>query len=359
MLRRRGKLEEAAEEYSRATELTPSDALPHAELAEVLMEQLDLEGARHRVSQALHIDPSMGQARSTLNRVQTLEDMRLQSALPDKMPRLIYSAEELAEGVVRPEMLALSTSLFETYGTMQIDNAFAVDVVANLHDAFMKRYAPYFREDNHPDALRLGDKRYMLTVDLESPFDDPLLVGAPMVLPIIRKLVGDDCVLGAYTAVISLPGSADQRLHKDHPALFPNTDWHFKLPCFAAQIIIPLIPLDDTTGTTRFYKGTHLIPTERAEETGAQDPIVPLGSCLLNDYRCAHRGRGNRSDRVRPILTLIFNRPWFRDFKNYGKQPPLRLSDESYEKLPPDLRRLVDWRREELAYERLRHSLLR
>ena len=159
--------------------------------------------------------------------------------------------------------------------------------------------------------------------------------------------------------MISLPGSQDQRLHKDHPALFPDTEWHFKLPCFAAQIIIPLIPLDDTTGTTRFYKGTHLIPTERAEETGAQDPVVPLGSCLLNDYRCAHRGRGNRSNQVRPILTLIFNRPWFRDFKTYGKQPPLRLNDGSYEKLPEDLKRLVAWRREELAYERLRHSLLR
>jgi hypothetical protein len=62
---------------------------------------------------------------------------------------------------------------------------------------------------------------------------------------------------------------------------------------------------------------------------------------------------------VRPILTLIFNRPWFRDFKNYGKQPPLRLNDGSYEKLPEDLKRLVHWRREELAYEKLRHSLLR
>jgi hypothetical protein len=113
------------------------------------------------------------------------------------------------------------------------------------------------------------------------------------------------------------------------------------------------------TGTTRFYKGTHLIPTEQAEASGAQDPVVPLGSCLLSDYRCAHRGRGNRSNQVRPILTLIFNRPWFRDFKNYGKQPPLRLNDGSYEKLPEDLQRLVDWRREELAYERLRHSVLR
>ena len=359
VLRRRGQLEDAAEEYSSAVELAPHDALLRAELGGVLMERLDIEGSRRQLSHALDLDPGLHEALQTLGRVQALASMQQRAALPDQMPRLIYSPEDTAAGRVRPEMLALGTALFGTYGTMQIDNAIPVDVVAKLHDAFMKRYSAYFREDNHPDALRLGDKRYMLTVDLESPFDDSLLIGAPMVLPIIRKVLGDDCVLGAYTAVISLPGSEDQRLHKDHPALFPDTEWHFKVPCFAAQIIIPLIPLDDTTGTTRFYKGTHLIPTERAEETGAQDPVVPLGSCLLNDYRCAHRGRGNRSNQVRPILTLIFNRPWFRDFKNYGKQPPLRLNDGSYEKLPEDLKRLVDWRREEMAYERLRQSLLR
>ncbi len=359
LLRRRGDLETAAEAYGSAIELAPLDASLRVDLGAVLMERLDIEAARAQLRQALDLDPGMSRARQTMDRIQALENMQQRALLPERMPTLIYSAEDMAAGLVRPEMLALGLSMFQTYGTMQIDNAIPVEVVANLHDAFMKRYSAYFREDNHPDALRLGDKRYMLTVDLESPFDDPLLIGAPMVLPIIRKVLGDDCVLGAYTAVISLPGSEDQRLHKDHPALFPDTEWHFKLPCFAAQIIIPLIPLDDTTGTTRFYKGTHLIPTERAEETGAQDPVVPLGSCLLNDYRCAHRGRGNRSNQVRPILTLIFNRPWFRDFKNYGKQPPLRLNDGSYEKLPADLQRLVTWRREELAYERLRHSLLR
>lgn len=358
VLRRRGQPDDAAEEYGAAIALAPNDALLRAELGELLMERLDLEGSREQLHRALELDAGAATAHETLARIETLHAMQQRATLKDEMPRLAYSAEDLAAGRVRPEMLALGQSLFSTYGTMQIDNAFPAQAIEQLHDAFMRRYSAYFREDDHPDALRLGDKRYMLTVDLESPFDDPLLIGAPMVLPLIRKIVGDDCVLGAYTAVISLPGSADQRLHKDHPALFPNTEWHFKLPCFAAQIIIPLIPLDETTGTTRFYKGTHLIPTERAEENGPQDPIVPLGSCLLNDYRCAHRGRGNRSSQVRPILTLIFNRPWFRDFKNYGKQPPLRLDETSYGRLPDDLKRLVHWRQEELAYERLRHSLL-
>jgi Phytanoyl-CoA dioxygenase (PhyH) len=252
----------------------------------------------------------------------------------------------------------LAAWLFETYGTVQIDNAFPVELIQRLQAEFMERYSPYFHVDSHPDALRLGDKRYMLTVDMDDPFDDPGLLGAPMLLPIISRLLGDDCVLGAFTAVISLPGSQDQRLHKDHPALFPHTEWHFTLPCFAAQIIIPLVPLDEFTGTTRFYKGTHRVATEHAEELGAQDPMVPLGSCVLNDYRCAHRGLGNRSQVVRPILTLIYNRPWFRDFKNYGRQPPLRLGDAAYARMPPNVQPLVAWWKNERRLDQLDHSQL-
>ena len=370
LLRKRGQLEQAEQTYREAIALAPAPAHAHAPaaaadaaqlhagLGAVLMEQLDVAQGKRELQHALDLDPHLEFARDDLERVLAIEQMQHSATQPGQMPTLRFTADETAAGVVRPEKIALGSSLFETYGTLQIDNAFPVETIARLHDAFMQRYSPYFREDNHPDALRLGDKRYMLTVDLEAPFNDTAIIAAPMVLPIIRKLLGDDCVLGAYTAVISLPGSLDQRLHKDHPALFPDTEWHFKLPCFAAQIIIPLVPLDELTGTTRFYKGTHRIPTELAEETGSQDPLVPLGSCLLTDYRCAHRGRGNRSQQVRPILTLIFNRPWFRDYKNYGKQPPLRFSDAAYQQMPADFKRLVSWWKEERLHNQLERSVL-
>ena len=359
LCRRRGDLEQAEQVLRDAIERAPQDASLHAALASVLVERLSLADGRRELEQALVLNPSLSSARAELERVDALEKMREDARLPERMPILRYEVQDAFLARVRPEQVALGAELFSTYGTLQIDNAFPVDAIERLQKAFFDRYTPYFREDDHPDALRLGDKRYMLTVDMEQPFDDPGLIGAPTVLPIIRKLLGDDCVLGAFTAVISLPGSRDQRLHKDHPALFPNTEWHFKLPCFAAQIIIPLVPLDEFTGTTRFYKGTHKIPTEEAEATGHQDPVVPLGSCLLTDYRCAHRGRGNRSERVRPILTLIYNRPWFHDFKNYGKQPPLRLGDAAYERLPADLKPLVSWWKEERTVVALDQSVLR
>jgi hypothetical protein len=293
-----------------------------------------------------------------LQRVAALELAFQQASTPERTPILRHDPADTAAGLMRAENLALGAKLFDLHGVVQIDNAFPLALIERLQDEFMRRYSPYFRVDDHPDALRLGDKRYMLTVDMDDPFDAPGLIAAPMVLPLVRKLLGDDCILGAFTAVISLPGSRDQRLHKDHPALYPDTEWHFALPPFAAQIIIPLVPLDEFTGTTRFYKGTHRVPTEQAEALGAQDPMVPLGSCLLNDYRCAHRGLGNRSQVVRPILTLIYNRPWFRDFKNYGKQPPLRLGDAAFERLPAAVRPLVGWWKEERKLDQLDHSQL-
>jgi hypothetical protein len=75
----------------------------------------------------------------------------------------------------------------------------------------------------------------------------------------------------------------------------------------------------------------------------AQDPVVPLGSCLLLDYSVAHYGRGNRSDRVRPILNLIYSRPWFRDCRNYHLQPPLRFAQGWLEQADGEVRELVAW----------------
>ena len=337
-----------------------------AGLATVQLSALRLEEAASSLALANHAGADTDTDAATAasvpalrRRVHDMLAMQAAADEPSRMPVLRYDTADREAGKAPPELLALGEQLFERHGTLQIDNVFAPEAIAALHDLFIERYGAYFRDDDHPDALRLGDKRCMLTVDMDGPLGAAALVGAPMVLPLIRRVLGEDCVLGAYTAVISLPGSADQRLHKDHPALYPGTPWQHTLPCFAAQIIIPLVPLDEYTGTTRFYKGTHRRPTDDAEAMGAQDPLVPLGSCILNDYRCAHRGLGNRSDRVRPILTLIFNRPWFRDYRNYAQQPPLRIGEAAHAALPQDVQSLLDWWMEERRNDKLTRALLR
>lgn len=343
VFKKRGKDDQALATYRRALELSPESAALRNDLGEILLSSLEIEKARMHFERAVQLDADLTAANENLDRAAALDNMLRQAEAPGTVPTLHYTPKEAADGLLRPEKLALAASMFETHGVLQIENAFPVDLILRLHDAFFERYTSYFRKDDHPDALRLGDQRYMLTVEMEEPFIDPGLLASPLVLPIFRKLLGDDCVIGAFTSVISLPGSKNQSLHKDHPALFPSSRWHHRLPNFAVQLIVPLVPLDDTVGTTRVIKGSHKVPHKQAEKMETQDPVVPLGSCLMNDYRLSHRGLGNRSDKVRPILTVIFNRPWFRDYVNYGKQPPLRLSSEQYDNVPKTYRKLFSW----------------
>ena len=106
---------------------------------------------------------------------------------------------------------------------------------------------------------------------------------SPLILPIFERLLGDDCVVGAFTSVISLPGSQNQRLHKDFPALFPSTKWHHRLPNFAIQLIVPLVALDDKVGTTRVIKGSHTVRLGSGSENG--DTRSLRAARLLLDQR--------------------------------------------------------------------------
>ncbi len=347
VLKRRGNNEAALQALRKALQLQPDQADLHDQLGLMLLERLEIDAALAQFTRALNIDPGLTSARQHLDHARQLHETRCHARQSAAVPTLSYSSAERASGQFDTGKLALATSLFKTYGVLQLDNVFPIAMIQRLQDAFFARYTEYFRKHDHPDALRLGDQRYMLTVDLEQPFDNPELYASPLVLPIFRELLGDDCVIGAFTAVISLPGAENQSLHKDTRALFPATPWQHALPNFCVQMIVPLVPLDTVVGTTRVYKGSHTMPLQQAKALPSQDPIVPLGSCLLTDYRLGHRGLGNRSDQVRPILTIIFNRPWFRDHINYIQQPPLRIGDEQYQTIPIEHQKLFRWWLEE------------
>jgi len=65
-----------------------------------------------------------------------------------------------------------------------------------------------------------------------------------------------------------------------------------------------------------------------------------MGDCYFMDYRLRHRGTPNQSSQPRPILYLVFTRPWFQDRKNYNKQPRLAIAPMEYEKISEEHRSL-------------------
>ena len=82
-------------------------------------------------------------------------------------------------------------------------------------------------------------------------------------------------------------------------------------------------------------------PMDEGKSMPVQSQNLQLGSCLLFDYRLYHYGLANRSKKDRPVISLVYQRPWFRDAKNFDTQAPLQMSADDFAKVPEDLRPIL------------------
>jgi len=340
---RLGDARTADEAYRESIAIEPRQPDALAGLALTRLAHADMEGCADFVARTLAIDAGHAPALAVQARMQRMAQVRDIAATPEGLPRWSVTEAERAAGRLEPDTIALLVDLFRKYGVVQVDNVFDPERIEQLQGAFAHSQEHYFEDVEHSDVLQVGDKRFMLTMELDEQFGAPDLVASDLLMPVMRSVVGKECILSAYTAVISLPGSSDQSIHKDHSELFEEDGWLLEHPTFAAQVIIPLLQLDAVTGATRMFKGSQRVPLRLASDLAHQDPEVPLGSCVLLDYSVAHLGIGNRSDQVRPILNLIYSRPWFRDCRNYHLQPPLKFAPGYLDSAPDTVHKLVEW----------------
>lgn len=209
----------------------------------------------------------------------------------------------------------------------------------------MSRYATRERAEVEKTCLKVGTERYMFSIQLQPPFLDPDIYASPVVLPIIRDLLGQDCILQSVGAVCAYPGAPAQNVHRDHEPLFAEAGGlNAFFPPFAIHVVIPLVDLDEQTGTTALWERSHRIRSAREEQAierealqrfeGAILPHTRLGDCYFMDYRLRHTGTPNHSDRPRPILYLVYTRRWFLDRRNYDLQSPLMITRGEYENIP-------------------------
>jgi len=227
-----------------------------------------------------------------------------------------------------------------TEGFLVLGDVVSPTLIREAREIFAERYGRYLNGQKHEDALEVGDRRLMITVDLEPPFDRRELLANSWVFSVLSATFEDDFVLGAYGVVCSLPGAPAQHIHQDGGDLFPQTGLNSLLPIVAATVAIPLLEMNDTHGTTALWPGSHRDETRASAGIGDQ-PLVQEGSCALWDYRLWHRGTPNRSAAPRPLVYMTYCRPWFMDHKNFRKQTPLRASKRFLGELSEDLRRLL------------------
>ena len=234
------------------------------------------------------------------------------------------------------ELLQISANFFQNNGVLQINNLFSQQLINNLYQAFCRSYQSYFEPKEYADALEVGDKRRMITIDVAQDFNNPDLYANPYLLNLMQKLLGKDVILGSYGVVIALPGAQHQHVHRDHPSLFDDETIDIQLPSYAITVVIPLVNLTPKTGSTRVWKQSHrLVRSQKEFKMSASDvPYMSTGSCYLMDYQLVHGGTANTSDIVRPILYLIYYRPWFREIVNFEKQDRINITPVEYQKIP-------------------------
>jgi len=257
-------------------------------------------------------------------------------------PEINITAEERRKNQLEEVKLQKAADLYNEYGCLLINNVFDKDFIHGLRDQYIQRYQKYFQDSEHADALTVGQKRYMISVRLEGDFNTPVLYANPFFYDLVEGLLGEACILNGFGSVTSLPGSEEQHWHHDHPPLFYDINIDPHLPCYAITVVIPLVDLNELTGTTAMMLKSHRFPRGGTPKSGVEliYPDVPVGSCLLFDYNIKHSGQANKSDSARPILYNTYSRPWFRDYQNFQKQSSLTVAQGELDKVPDQYRNL-------------------
>lgn len=238
------------------------------------------------------------------------------------------------------ETIRSACDCFVKHGYAILDNVIAPEKMSALAAAFDDRYENYQSDRPAGEFMEVGDRRRMIPVELSGAFADPLVFANPYVVALARLALDPATVLEAFGAIFSMAGAERQDRHRDGPPLFANAISAL-LPAHALTAVFPLVEMNELHGTTAIWTGSHRRPAD-GEAGPNEAPIVPVGSCMMWDFRTYHGGTPNRSDRHRPMLYAVYSRQWYKDPVNYGRGVSNRLSFPKgfNDTLPEDVRAL-------------------
>jgi hypothetical protein len=259
------------------------------------------------------------------------------------VPTIIPSEAERSVGILDSETIQHASRCFRKDGALIVEDILPVALIARARQAFGERYFQLCSE--REDVARVGGRRFLVTLNLEPPFDDACFFANPYLLPILGAALDENFVVGAFGVVCALPAAPTQHIHNDGGDLFHRPDIDRLLPTVAITVAIPLLEMNVINGTTTLWLGSHRDRNRVLNEAGV-DPVVREGSSILWDFRLKHSGTANRGPLPRPLLYLTYCRPWFLDNINFNKtnpnqsQKPLIASKDFLSGLPEQHQRL-------------------
>lgn len=258
------------------------------------------------------------------------------------------SPSERAVGMLSPETERAALATLKEHGCLLLRGAFETELIDSLYREFTNRYgaldgaqmaALAARPAPNP-IMEVGGTRYEITVQMTGAFANTDLFANPLLTHFLSRPLDEDFRLSSFTAVVSHPGANIQHIHRDHPYIFG--DQSIEAPVYAINCSLPLIDVDAVTGPTGIWPGSHKWPE------GVNPPPNTSFSCdflrgdvILMDYRTMHTGLPNRGTRARPILYMVYARPWFFDDVNHMDRIPLDMPLDVFAQLPQENRQLL------------------
>ncbi|HEX8612250.1 MAG TPA: phytanoyl-CoA dioxygenase family protein [Telluria sp.] len=185
-----------------------------------------------------------------------------------------------------------------------------------------------------------GANRHYVTLPLAGVFADPAVIADDDIVGIVERAVGPDPVMCQLATDTPLAGSDYQPLHRDTPALFPETG--AETPPFQLAVNFPLCDVTLDNGAFETSRRTHMMPRDQAMaaiEAGAiaVEPLtMRLGDVMIRDVRAIHRGSPNRTAIARPMVVIGYSRSWLMRPEVHIDVPAAVLAG-----LPPRARRLL------------------
>jgi hypothetical protein len=227
---------------------------------------------------------------------------------------------------------------FRRDGFVLLKRHFARDVLDPWRAAFEPLLARHIATDHA--AQNRGPARFYVTLPFRAPFADPRIYADPDVVRICRLLVGADMTMCQLASDTPLLGSDYQEIHRDTPALFPESG--LETPPFQLAVNFSLVDVTLANGPLEIAPGTH----EQSKESGLQRiargevTLAPVqmqaGDVLIRDVRGLHRGTPNATDNARPMIVIGYSRRWL-----FRPEVCVRIGQSAWDELTADLRYLL------------------
>jgi ectoine hydroxylase-related dioxygenase (phytanoyl-CoA dioxygenase family) len=171
------------------------------------------------------------------------------------------SAEELETGQLKPETLESAVRQVNLNGYLVFEEVPPESLVDEMNTEFLRVLDQNLKNNPESTEVNSGEfrkNRVRMDLPFYEPFTDPRVITNSFVLPVIERLLGDDCRCFYLSVDAPMPGSDYQVVHGDYRSFYPESN--IILPITGLVVNIPLIDVTEENGPMEAWPGTHFTP---------------------------------------------------------------------------------------------------